>query len=420
HVDLDCFFAQVETFDHPEWRGKPVIVGGERRPDGSLPRGIVCTSTYEARAFGVRTAMPLAKAGKLCPEGVFVRGRFDRYRDRSQEVFDVLQEFTKNVHKTGIDEGYIDATDLEEVAQDWAEPDADKDSLWDVDWPIHLARAMQKRVLERTGLTLSIGVGPNKFVAKIASAYRKPAGVTRITLTQSRAFCGMLEIGKLRGIGKKTVERLKRVGVHQGEDLLALPARDIASLLGSRDEASARRLVERASGVHDGSLSREGARRSISRDRTFREDAIADDSGRELMRTELRRLLRKVIERMQHEELYCGTIGVRLRFADFTTLQREHSFSAEFGATRSEVDLWPQVERLVLELYRRRGQLRGRSDVPLQAVRLVGVKASNLGSSSMKQLQIEDLFGLEQGETKKSCRDFSQSGKTTLGVGVST
>ncbi|HWH09064.1 MAG TPA: DNA polymerase IV, partial [Candidatus Thermoplasmatota archaeon] len=190
HVDLDAFFASVEELDHPEWRGFPLVVGAD--PQGGRGRGVVTTANYEARKFGVRSAMPISQAWQLCPQARYVPPRFERYAEKSSEVFRVLREMADAVEPASIDEGYLDATPR---AATFAEA-------------VELARRAQARIREATALSASVGVATSKLVAKIATDMRKPAGLTAVPPGTEEAFLAPLPARKIPGVGPKTEARL--------------------------------------------------------------------------------------------------------------------------------------------------------------------------------------------------------------------
>ncbi|MEM8835083.1 MAG: DNA polymerase IV [Planctomycetota bacterium] len=383
HVDLDCFFAQVETLDDPAIRGKPVIVGGERREDGSVGRGVVTTSSYEARAFGVRTAMPLARAHRLCPHAVFRRGRFDRYRELSQRVFEVCESMCPDVRPVGIDEAYLDFCGLERWTLRQRTPLA-----LPMHWSERLARLIQDRVREETGLTLSVGVGPNRFLAKIASGINKPAGICVVRAHEAEDFVSRLPIRALRGVGPAAERRLARLGVRTGADIVRRPRAEISTLLGEFGE----HLYDHAHGVRGSELPPHDARRSISRDTTFREDVPIVPVGVASMRSTLAYLTAKAVDALRRGELTCGCVGVRVRDSTFRTLQREQSLTT-IGVRRSSdeveiADLAMALFEQLLDRHRQRGA---------GAVRLVGVKLSHLFECRDRQL----LLGSEEVEGRR-------------------
>src|SRR5215467_10690375 len=211
HIDLDAFYASVEQRDHPEYRGKPVIVGGS--PDR---RGVVATASYEARQFGVHSAMPSRTALRLCPSAIFLPARFEVYRAVSQQIMTIFRQYTSLVEPLSLDEAYLDVTA----------------TVGDLDEAVQLAREIKQRIQEQTRLTASAGVSYCKFLAKIASDRNKPDGLTVITPQEASAFLEALPIEKFFGVGKVTATRLRTQGIHTGADLKHLGEEQLRELLG--------------------------------------------------------------------------------------------------------------------------------------------------------------------------------------------
>ncbi len=397
HLDLDCFFAQVEELDDPTIRGKPVIVGPPaptRLPNGRIDfsrsgRGIVCTSNYAARAFGVRTAMPATQAHRLCPDGAYRPCRGERYRELSREVFAVCEDFTPRIRPVGIDECYLDFSGLAR----WTRgryPDVDPE-VFARDWPRLLASDLRDAIESRTGLTASVGVGPNRFIAKLASDYDKPRGLKAVAPRDCSAFVRGLKLGDLRGVGPKTRERLERLGFRTPSDILDLTRQSACERLGDLG-----RSIWDASHGKDGDLPDEREqRKSISRDRTFAENiSCSSEDGRREMLATLSRLSAKATYSLRKECLFASSVSVRVRFADFSQIQHDRSLGAEdgIGSTDQDADIMPVVERLLEETLTRRAsqkQLR-------HGVRLVGVKLGGLSALRQRQLRLGEEEQVDQ------------------------
>ena len=289
HVDMDAFFASVEQLDHPEWRGLPVVVGGS--PEH---RGVVATASYEARAYGVRSAMPAARAARLLPPGaVWTRGHFDRYAQVSRQVFDVLRTFSPHVQVASVDEAFVDVT-----------PGAHSPH------PIQTAVDIQRGV-DTLGITCSIGLAPNKTVAKIASDLDKPHGLTIVWPGDEATFLAPLPIERLPGIGPATATRLHSLGIHLLGDLAALDDATATQVLGSHGPAA----VARAAGVDMRDLHVREPTKSISNERTFATDLRASD----VVRTAVEDLADHVAARLRRSGLAGRTVHLKIRYADFTT-----------------------------------------------------------------------------------------------------
>lgn len=289
HVDMDAFFASVEQLDHPEWRGRPVIVGGS--PEG---RGVVSTASYEARRFGVRSAMPSAQAARLCPDAIWARGDFARYRELSRAICVIFTSVTPRVQQVSIDEAYLDVTPT---------------GLSPVD-PVEMARDIQRRV-DALGLSCSIGVATSKTVAKIASDHDKPHGITVVRPDQERAFLAPLPVTAIPGVGAATAARLRDAGLRTLGDLARLDAQTAGQLIGSWGPE----LVRRAQGVDDRRVHESDDVKSVSHEHTFpydvRERAEAEAA--------LRELVGKVAARLRKQSRAGRTLTVKVRHSDFTT-----------------------------------------------------------------------------------------------------
>lgn len=289
HVDLDAFFAAVEQLDHPEWRGRPVIVGGS--PDG---RGVVSTASYEARAFGVRSAMPSAQAARLCPEAIWASSNFDRYHEMSCAVFDVMRNHSPHVQPVSVDEAFLD------VSQ----------GRFDTEHPVAIARSIRHEIAA-LGITASVGVASSKTVAKIASDFDKPDGLTVVALGTERAFLAPLPVGAMSGIGPKTASRLSALGIRTLGDLASLDELSAKAVLGS----SGPLLVSRARGIDSRPVKEREPVKSVSNERTFSVDVRTHDD----VFGALTKLSEKVACRLRGKGLAGRTVTVKMRFPDFTT-----------------------------------------------------------------------------------------------------
>jgi DNA polymerase-4 len=292
HADLDAFFASVEQLDHPELRGRPVIIGG-------LPgdrRSVVSTASYEARRFGVHSAMPIAEAARLCPKGVFLRGRMARYLERSAEVMAVFGEYSDQVQQLSVDEAVLDMGGTERLFGP----------------PAEAARKLKAAVKERTGLTVSVGVGSNKYVAKIASGMQKPDGLFIVPPGGEEAFMLGLPLTKLWGAGAKTLEHLRRNGVRTMEDLHRMSLSRLENIFG---KAAARFLYRAVRGEAAEDFDAPAKSRSLSCEETFPLD-IRDP---EHLRRTLLEMSHRVMFRLMKHRLQGRTIHLKLRYGDFST-----------------------------------------------------------------------------------------------------
>lgn len=250
HVDLDAFFASVEQLDFPELRGKPVIIGGNSN------RGVVATASYEARRYGVRSAMAMVTAKKKCPEGIILEGRYWRYSELSHKVFDIIGELATQVEQVSIDEAYLDLSELMQSASD-----------------TDCGRLIKEKVYEGTGLTLSVGISYNKFLAKLASDWDKPNGLMRIDPTMIPDLLLPLPISKIHGLGQKSVQKLNRIGIFTVQDLYGYSADLLEELIGKYG----RIVYQLIRGIDHRQLEVEYERKSYGKETTFDEDTIDRD-----------------------------------------------------------------------------------------------------------------------------------------------
>ncbi len=338
HADLDAFYAAVEQLDDPQLRGRPVLVGGS--PEG---RGVVATASYEARQFGVRSAMPMRTALRLCPHGVLVRPRFDRYREMSQRVMEQFHAVTSLVEPLSLDEAYLDISEV--VARGQA--------------PLAVALDLKESVRRATGLALSVGVGSCKSVAKIASDLHKPDGLVVVAPGDEAEFLAPLPVGKLWGIGPKSAERLHGEGIQTIGQLAARDPEWFLRRFGKRGE----HLRAQALGLDREPVHTEHVTKSVSAENTF----AADLADPEEIRQELARLAGRVAGRLERHELRGRTVTVKLRLSDFTTFTRQATLPA---FTCAEADICDAAWRLAsLEL------------APGRAFRLLGVGVSSLAGA---------------------------------------
>jgi DNA polymerase-4 len=296
HVDMDAFYASVEQRDDASLRGKPVAVGG--RPES---RGVVCAASYEARKFGVRSALPMARAVRLCPDLVIVRPDFEKYGAVSRQVFAIFREVTPLVEPLSLDEAYLDVTE----------------NAWGLALGMEVARRIKERIREETSLTASAGVAPNKFLAKIASGWRKPDGLTVIAPERIEAFLQKLPVDALWGVGPKTAARLRARGIERLLDVRSADASVLADTVGSYAET----LRRMAYGEDDRSVEPNRERKSVGCENTFAED-LTDP---EAIRREVRELARAAADVLARKALLARTVVLKLRYSNFETITRSHT-----------------------------------------------------------------------------------------------
>ncbi|HEY8250221.1 MAG TPA: DNA polymerase IV [Burkholderiales bacterium] len=298
HLDMDAFYAAVEQRDDPDLRGKPVAVGG--RPES---RGVVAAASYEARVFGVRSAMPMARAVRLCPELVVVPPDFERYRGVSVQVMEILRACTPLVEPLSLDEAYLDVTE----------------NLWGEPLGSRVARRLKNEILERTGLTASAGVAPNKFLAKIASGYRKPDGLTVISPERVESFLQELPVEALWGVGPVTARKLKEIGLEKLVQVRTVDMELLRRTVGSL--ADWLRQLSHGDDPRPVEPNRES--KSSSTENTYAQDL----TELEAIRAELDRMARENAEWLARNHLTARTITIKVRYADFKTVTRSHTLS---------------------------------------------------------------------------------------------
>lgn len=334
HVDMDAFFAAIEQQRHPELRGKPVVVGGRGDP---TERGVVSTASYEARPFGIHSAMPLRTAYRLCPNAVYLPVDFDSYASVSRRIKSILSTFSSASEDSGIDEAFLDISHRDET-------------------PEQIAIAIKERIKTETGLTCSIGIGPNKLLAKMASDMEKPDGLTILTEADIAAKIWPLPVRKLLGVGPKTEARLTTLGVKTIGALAAVPLRMLREHFG---EVHGRQLHEAAHGIDESPLIETWEPHSLGRQITFQHDI---SSKRAIVR-ELNNLVQTVLADAREEGYLAKTVTVKVRFADFETLSRQVTLPRPSNASSTIM----RAARDCLEHV-----------MLLKKVRLIGVRLSGL------------------------------------------
>jgi DNA polymerase-4 len=331
---MDAFYASVEQRDEPALRGRPVAVGGD--PKG---RGVVCAASYEARAYGVRSAIPMARAVRLCPSLVIVKPDFRKYSAISKEIFALYRSVTPLVEPLSLDEAYLDVTE----------------NAWDEPLGVAVARRLKAAVKEKTLLTVSAGVAPNKFLAKIASAWKKPDGLTVIAPGRMEAFLAQLPVDALWGVGPKTAERLRAIGCEKLVDVRAADAAALRRVVGSWAES----LVRLAHGDDARPVVPDRPRKSVSTEDTFREDLADVDA----MRTIVESMARHDAAFLAEKRLFARTVTLKVRYADFETVTR-----SDTGRPTRDAD----------ELAARAAALLARTEAGARPVRLLGVGVHGL------------------------------------------
>ncbi len=345
HIDMDAFYASVEQRDQPQYRGKPVIVGGA--PDR---RGVVAACSYEAREFGVRSAMPSARAAKLCPQAVFLRPRFHDYREVSEQIREVFRCFTELVEPPSLDEAYLDVTR----------------SRLHGGSATRIARAIKAQIQARTQLTASAGVSYNKFLAKVASDRDKPDGLYVITPDEGEAFVAELPIGQFYGVGRATEAKMKALHIDTGADLKLLSLDKLRFHFGKSGDY----FYHIARGIDHRVVSNSRARKSISSETTFPEDLL-DVS---VMLENLEGLAEETLKTLASKALTAKTLTIKVKYADFQQVTRRKTMEKPFSKV---VEIKPLL-----------AQLLEKTDAGIRDVRLLGVGVSGLTTSMQTEQQM--------------------------------
>ncbi|TCN22950.1 DNA polymerase IV [Mesobacillus foraminis] len=358
HVDMNSFYASVEMAYDPSLKGKPLAIAGN--PEER--RGIIVTCSYEARSFGVKTTMPLWEAKKLCPQLIIKTPNFERYRAASSGMFDILRQFSDLVEPVSIDEGYVDITESKDLGS-----------------PLFIAETIQKRILEQLDLPCSIGIAPNKFLAKMASDMKKPMGITILRKRDVSRILWPLDVGEMHGVGKKTAEKLDSIGIRTIADLAGSNEIQLKALLG----INGARLRERANGVDSRPVDPESIYdfKSIGNSTTLPRD-IANQQ--ELLKV-LDKLADQVEARMKRKQVVSTILGITIRYKDRKTINRSHKLDNPAGRKEEIVEA---AKALFIKNWNG------------NPVRLLGITVTGLmeAESAVKQL---DLFSYEQEAEKE-------------------
>lgn len=348
HVDMDAFYASIEERDHPEHRGKPIVIANHPRETGR--KGVVTTANYIARKFGIHSAMSAQKAFELCPEAIFISPRMNHYKMISRQIRGIFARYTDLIEPLSLDEAYLDVT-------------KNKQNLSSA---TVIARRIQREVWQETGLTCSAGVSYNKFIAKIASDYQKPAGLTVITPDEAVRFLWELPIEKFYGVGKKTVEKMKLLGIHAGQDLYLFDQSELISQFGKHGYV----LYQRVRGIDNRAVEPERERKSIGKERTF----IQFLSDEDQVRVELKQIAQAVHVALHNSKLHGRTMVLKIRYADFDTLTRR----------KTRVDHFSQPEDIfqhAWELWLDHGTIE-------RHVRLLGITITQLDPIHYENIQL--------------------------------
>ena len=383
HVDMDAFFASIEQLDHPEYKGHPVIVGG------LSSRGVVATCSYEARKFGVHSAMPISRAKKLCPDGIYVYPRMDRYKEVSHQIFSIMKEFTPYIEPLSIDEAFLEVSGMSTM---YSGPKA-------------LGRAIKDRVYEQTGLIISAGLAPNKFLAKLASDLDKPDGLVVIPYGREKEILAPLPIKRIWGVGPHTEKRLKAGGFYLMRHIQALPdERSLIPIVGNQ----ARRIWELANGIDERPVETDRKIQSIGAEETYEED-LTDGSAIEL---EFRYFANRLSKRLRKRNLLGHTVSIKVRYDDFTTVSRQKRLDTpsdhEHVFFETALLLWNKLMQ-----DKTSKQLKGVTFMdPPGPIRLLGLTVSGLDEDVPMQ---DSLFESPKNETENKLAGVLDSLESKFG-----
>ncbi|MEW6624363.1 MAG: DNA polymerase IV [Bacillota bacterium] len=344
HVDMDAFYAAVEQRDNPALKGKPVIVGAD--PKG---RGVVSTCSYEARAYGVRSGMPISRAYKLCPRGVYLPVNMSKYVEASKQIRDIFYKYTPIVEPIALDEAFLDVTHSTQI---WGNPK-------------QIALMIQREIEQNTRLTASVGISYNKFLAKLASGLKKPKGFIEISRDNFKELVWPLPVTKVWGVGPRTKNLLEKLNIKTIYDLAKYPAEDLETILGKRG----RQLHQLASGQDYRSVESDQEIKSIGKEITFDKDL--DDII--IIKDHFRELGQRVGNRLRSKKLKAKCLSIKIRYNDFTTVTRSCSFSYHLS---NDKELLDGAVRLFIDNWNG------------NPVRLIGVSVSNLIEVYSEQLSL--------------------------------
>ncbi len=357
HIDMDAFFAAIEQKDHPEWIGRPLIVGAD--PQGGKGRGVVSTCSYEARKFGVHSAMPISKAWQLCPQAIYVYPRGHRYAEVSRQIMQILDHYSPDLEQISVDEAFLDITSTHKL----------------FDSVPAMAQSIKKDILVATGLTSSIGIAPNKFLAKIASDLKKPDGLVIVSKEQVASFLQPLDISRLWGVGEKTLPHLLNLGIRTIGDLARFSQQELVHRFGK----GGLHFWRLANGMDDRDVQDDVKAKSVSRETTF----DRDETDEQALQHMLFYLCNDLTFEMRKKKIKGRTITLKIRLSDFSTFTRSRTLD-------EMTDKTSLIRQTIQELYEAFGRRN-------RAVRLLGVAMANLNDEE-EQLH---LFKDEHYETDR-------------------
>lgn len=355
HVDMDAFYASVEQRDNPEYRGKPVIIA--RHPKENSGKGVVSTASYEARKYGVHSAMSAAEAYRLCPQGIFVSGNYALYREVSEQVREIFKRYTDIIEPLSIDEAYLDVTDNKKG----------------IPYAMDVAKEIQTTIYKELNLTCSIGVSYNKFIAKLASDYHKPFGMTVITPKRVIPFLEQLPIEDFYGVGTRSAEKMHELDIYTGKDLKRLSQDECIQYFGKAGIA----LYERVRGVDDRPVKVTRIRKSIGKERTFYPFIYHDSEVEDI----LRKLANSVSDALANKGMHGKVVTLKFRNAEFDTVTRQTSLVDAISDSQ-------EIYFYALDLWQTYGDAS-------QGIRLLGITVSDLSQLAFENIRL-NLYDNQQ------------------------
>lgn len=362
HIDMDAFYASVEQRDTPSLQGKPVVVGGSPQS-----RGVVAACSYEARRFGIHSAMPCSRAKRLCPDAVFIRPRMDHYKNVSLEIMSIFKEYTTSIEPLSLDEAFLDVT-------------ANKSHSGSATL---IAKALCHHIYNQTRLTASAGVSYNKFLAKIASDINKPHGITTIKPDDAEQFISQLPISKFFGVGRATEKKMNQFGIQTGKDLLRYSRETLVSRFGKHGSF----FYDIARGIDNRPVRHERKRKSIGKETTFKSDVISMT----VLKENFMHITELLGHALQRNEKHAYTVSVKIRYNDFTTITRSNTTESPI---KNSDDINKQLPHILKNC-----------NLKIKPIRLIGVSLSKLSKpdTSPKQLMLPFVNKLNKGQ---SLNDF--------------
>ncbi|MFC6464760.1 DNA polymerase IV [Marinilactibacillus sp. GCM10026970] len=368
HIDMDAFYASVEVRENPSLRGKPVIIA--RHPKENGGRGVVATASYEARKFGIHSAMSAQKAYELCPDGIFVSGNFELYRSISEEIRAIFKRYTDLIQPLSLDEAYLDITE----------------NKINLNSATLIAQRIQKEIYYELGLTCSAGVSYNKFLAKLASDFKKPSGITVIPPDDAHGFLTSLPIEKYYGVGKKSVEKMHALGIFNGQDLFDQDEMELVSHFGKMGHS----LYRKVRGIDDSAVVADRTRKSVGKEKTFLDDLKSEE---EVTRS-LRQIANLTFASLKKSQKHGKTVVLKIRYNDFSTLTRRKTFP-EYIQDADELFV------SALRIFEEEGSVS-------KGIRLLGITVTSLDSLLFENIPLK-LWDRQKTKNEKETADGDEA-----------